>query len=526
MKSLGEILLVGAQRFGTRDAVADPEQSLSYAQLAEDSSRLGRALRGLGLEPGDRSCILLPNSVDFIRAHFANLLAGLVSVPCDATLSADTLKAVASSCAPVCLLTDVNALLRLTAVGSLPHCIKHVVLFGVEDVSVSFPATGTHAAISLAAEQPRDLLDTPRDESALATLMYTTGTTGCPKGVQLTHANIFAALQSIVEFVGYSEKDREVVILPLSHNFGLGHVYCNLLSGGAVYTENGLARPGRVLKALESFRATGFPGTPLGYGLLMDNYGPVLAQKGRNLRFSVIDSAPLPPERTSQLQQLLPQLDIMIYYGLTEASRTAFISLSRKGPAYYRSVGRPMKHVEVCVRSIEGSDLPVGETGELLIRGPAVTSGYWANPEESNLALRDGWLHTGDLGHFDADGYLWITGRIKDVINVGGYKVNPADVEKVLLEWPGVRDAGVVGVEGLDGLTGEVLVAAVSGDIGFSPDLAALERHCAARLEKFKVPSRYLVVTAITRTSTGKTKRKELAAEITGLLGGQARQRI
>ena len=510
MKRVADILLQGVERFGPRLALADPFESVTYAQLGVQASRLGRSLRGLGALPGERSLVVLPNSVNFVRAHFANLLAGLVSVPCDSNITADTLGSIAGSCRPRCLLTDQASLSRLTAQAPLPDCIKDVLLLDHAPLKTGGTA-GVWISAEVCANQPSDLLDTPRGENEIASLMYTTGTTGRPKGVQLTHANILAALRSIVEFVGYTSDDREVVILPLSHNFGLGHVYCNLITGGAVYTENGLARVGRVLKAVESFGATGFPGTPMGFGMLIDQYAPVFAQKARNLRFSVVDSAPLPPERTKQIRELLPGLDIMVYYGLTEASRTAFISLSRCGPDYYRSVGRPMKHVEVQIRAPQGTALPSGETGEVVIRGAAVTPGYWNNPEENQTVFRDGWLHTGDLGHTDADGFLWITGRIKDVINTGGYKVNPSEVEKVLLTLPGVREAGVVGIEGLGKLTGESVVAALVTEPGFVLDEPEVQRHCIARLEKHKVPVRFVLVAEINRTNTGKIKRAELA---------------
>lgn len=523
MRRVADILLRGAERFASRQALADPLESVSYAELGAQASRLGRGLLHLGLAPGDRSLIVLPNSVNFVRAHFANQFAGLVSVPCDASLTGETLAALAASCAPRALLTDAASLARLTEHAPLPACIRDVVLFGsTGPAGASAEAARRWSAADLAAAESVDLLDPARAGGDLAALMYTTGTTGRPKGVKLTHDNILAALRSIVEFVGYTPDDREVVILPLSHNFGLGHVYCNLMSGGAVYTEPGLTRVGRVLKALESFRATGFPGTPMGFGLLLDQYGPVLAQKGRQLRFSVINSAPLPPERTAQLQKLLPQLDIMIYYGLTEASRTSFISLTRHGPDYYRSAGRPMKHVEVQIHAADKSALPAGETGEVVIRGPAVTEGYWNSPDETRAVFRDGWMHTGDLGHLDAEGFLWITGRIKDVINVGGYKVNPADVESVLLTWPGVRDVGVVGVESVGGFTGETVIAALVGEAGFVPDEAALQQHCLAKLEKFKVPARFVVVPEISRSNTGKIKRAELAKLVAAALAAPA----
>jgi long-chain acyl-CoA synthetase len=518
MKRVADILLEGAGRFGSRQALADPVESATYAQLGAQASQLGRALQKLGLEPGERGLVVLPNSVNFVRAHFANVLAGLISVPCDASLTADSLAALAASCMPSCLLTDPASLARLTEKSPLPECIREVVVFAANPPK-PLGVVRVSLAPELMAAQPGDLFDRARGEKEIAALMYTTGTTGRPKGVQLTNANILAALHSIVEFADYKADDREVVILPLSHNFGIGHVYCNLMSGGAVYTENGLARAGRVLKAVESFGATGFPGTPMGFGLLIDQYGPVLAQKARNLRFSVINSAPLPPERTVQLQRLLPQLDIMIYYGLTEASRTSFISLTKAGPDYYRCAGRPMKHVEVQIHGAECAVMKAGEQGEVVIRGPAVSRGYWGNPEENCQVFREGWMHTGDLGHLDPQGYLWITGRIKDVINVGGYKVNPAEVERVLLTWPGVRDAAAVGLEGVGGFTGENVVAALVGDAGFVPDEAALLQHCLASLEKFKVPARFVAVPEISRSNTGKIKRAELARQVAAALG-------
>jgi len=522
--TLGDILLRGVERFGPREALADPQMEVSYAELGSATFQLARGLQRIGLAPGDRSLVVLPNSVAFVRAHFANLLAGAISVPCDAAITPESLAGVCASCGPRLLLTDSASLARLTANAPLPAGLAHVVILDppAKAILSGAPSPGGGVGVmvpvidgtTLAAAEEMEPLRVSRRSDDLAALMYTTGTTGRPKGVMLSHANVLAALRSIIEFVHYTPEDREVVVLPLSHNFGLGHVYCNLMSGGAVYTENGLARVGRVVKALESFRATGFPGTPLGYGMLMDQYGPVLAQKGANLRFAVINSAPLSPERTTQLQALLPRLDIMVYYGLTEASRSAFISLSQSGPAYYRSVGRPMPHVDVRIRGGDGKDAAPDTSGEVVIRGPALAQGYWQNPEEESAGIRDGWLHTGDIGRIDADGYLWIVGRIKDVINVGGYKVLPGEVERVIAQFAGVRDVGVAGLEGLPGLSGETVVAGVVADEKFTLDEAALQQHCLAHLEKFKVPARFVRIAAVPRSNTGKTLRSELVSRL------------
>jgi long-chain acyl-CoA synthetase len=508
MRALGEIILRGMEQFPDRDAVADPSGGRTYAELGRDVFRLARALRRLGVEAGDRSVIVLPNSIDFVRAHFANLAVGAISVPCDAATTAESLRQVAGSCTPRVLVTDAAGLARFGGRSGLPAEIRHVVVLDASPLGAAGAVDGRAAAEAESAEP--FLADRAADD--IATLMYTTGTTGRPKGVILSHANILAALRSILGFVRYSENDREVVVLPLSHNFGLGHVYCNLMSGGAVYTENGLARVGRVLKAIESFRATGFPTTPLGIGMLMDQYGPVLAQKGANLRFSVINSAPLPPERAAQLHALLPNLDIMVYYGLTEASRSAFISLTREGPGHYRSVGRPMGHVEVRIEGAPSGGAAPDHAGQVVIRGPAVARGYWNNTDEEAAAFRDGWLQTGDLGRIDERGFLWIIGRIKDVINVGGYKVLPGEVERALGDLPGVVDVGVAGLDGLPGMTGETVVAGLVMAPDATLDESAAQQHCLGRLEKFKVPARFLPIQQVPRTNTGKTRRADLAA--------------
>jgi long-chain acyl-CoA synthetase len=512
--TLGDLIVGGAERFAEREAVADAHERLTYAQLAASVFALARGVRRLGLAPGDRGLVVLPNGVNFVRAHFANLLAGVVSVPCDAGLTRDSLRTLCASCRPRVLFTDAATLQRLTAEPGTTLEVEHVVVFGTPP-----PGSVGVDARELAGNEADGPFSPAAFDDDLAVLMYTTGTTGRPKGVRLSHANVLAVVRNIVSFAGYTSDDREVVVLPLSHNFGLGHLYCNLMSGGAVYAEPGLARVKRVLDALESFRATGFPGTPLGIGMLMDNYGPVFARKAATLRFSVINSAPLPPDRTAQLQALLPQLEIMVYYGLTEASRSTFISLTRKGPEFYRSVGRPMAHAEL--RIVDASGLPVagGAPGEILIRGAALSGGYWDSAEEERVAFAGGWLHTGDLGHLDADGYLWIDGRLKDVINVGGYKVSPTEVETALASFPGVLDAGVAGVEGLPGSMGEVVVAGLVTGPEFVVDEAALQQHCLATLEKFKVPARFVRVEAVPRTDTGKTRRADLSARLRDALG-------
>lgn len=510
---LPEILLASAERFGPKLAVQDPTAEASYATLRDDALATAAGLRALGLARGDRVALVLPNGLEFVRAHFGVLLAGGISVPLDAAITAANARRIIDACGATCLLSHAAALDRIlpALAGS-----SLVAVAGTGGAAPGAKRTLTLAALR-ALSAPRAFLDGVGPD-AVASIMFTTGSTGAPKGVCLTHANVLAALRNICSYIGYTAADREVVVLPLSHNFGLGHLYCNLLNGGAVFTDHGLTRVGRVLEALERFGATGFPGTPLGYGLLLDKYAPVLAARGARLRFAVINSAPLPPERTAQLQALLPQLDIMVYYGLTEASRATFLSLSRAGPGYYRSVGAALGTTEIRIDASDGLSAAAGTCGEVLLRGPTLTPGYWNDPAATAAVLRKGWLHTGDLGYLDAAGHLFLTGRLKDVINVGGYKVIPAEVESVLLSDPTVADAGVAGLDGLPGFTGEAVVAAVVAAPGATPNLSDLETRCVENLEKHKVPSRFVVLPSVPRSDTGKVLRTELARQLAGHL--------
>ncbi len=504
-------------------AVADERRQMSFGQLREAVLAVAGGLRSLGVAPGDRVIVALPNTVSFVISHFAVLAAGGVSVPCDPKSTAQSVAGLIADCQPVLAIAEPSlsvhfAGLRVVVDGpvlaaandpAVQNCTACSTSTGAAEVAGATeksPAelgTSGLIAASLEALERGPGLDATLgdDDESLAALMYTTGSTGLPRGVRLSHRNVMAAVANICEFVNYSKADREVVTLPLTHSFGLGHLYCNLRSGGAVMLHNGLTRPGRVLKSLRDFGATGFPGTPLGFGLLLDQFSSVLGDLGKGLRFSVINSAALPPERTEQLRALLPKLEVFVYYGLTEASRTTFISLTKAGPSMYRSVGTPMKGVQVRVVN-----------GELQIKAPTVTQGYWRNEPETAHAFDDGWFRSGDLGRLDDDGHVFLTGRLKELINVGGYKVNPLEVERVLAAAAGVRDVAVAGVEGLGSKTSETLVAAVVAGEGFDAD--ACLRFCAEQLEQYKVPTRVVLLTAIPRSATGKVLRPQLRTAV------------
>ncbi len=476
---------------GSKEVLRDASKSLTLEMLVDQSRRLAGALVGRGIAVGDRVMIWSSNRVDFVVAHFAVLFAGAISVPVDQAAGVSGVKFILDSSAPKALILPAS-LLPILAQHSVA---KPKIVIVINDGS---PARQGGYLFEELISDGRPFEVTRGLEHS--SILYTTGASGRPKGVLLSHTATLHTVRNVIEYVRYTSSDREVIAIPITHSFGLGHVYCNLFAGGAAYLENGLSNVKRVLTAIDHWGATGFPGTPLGFALLLDNFRAPFQRYARNLRFVVINSAPLSPARAAQLQEALPSTELFVYYGLTEASRSTYISLSATGPSKYASVGKPMKGVDIEL---------TGDKGEILIRGPHLACGYWRDEELSSKAFGPDGLRTGDLGMFDDEGFLYVTGRLSDLINVGGFKIDPVEVEQWLQSQPEVVDAGVAPLS-VKSDEEFVLVAVVALKSGVSLDGTALERRARGVLDGFKVPRKWIEVAALPRSSTGKMLRGEL----------------
>ena len=501
--SLQRMVYDSAERYPHQLAVADPSRKLTYAQFTQEINALAHGLQELTLAPQARILILLTNSVEFLCAHFAILAAGGISVPCDPNINAEHLNLILMNAAPDFIVLSDTALAQHRDVFSKIAKNRLIVVTNTQKNTeiISYSEL-------IQAHCNRHFNPHLTRKNEIAAVMYTTGSTGIPKGVTLTHQNVLTTLHNISRFIGYTAQDREVVILPLFHSFGLGHAYCNFLNGGFIYTEPGLARIKRVLAAIQEYQATGFPGTPMGYGILLDRYATLFQEQAQSLRFVVINSAPLPVERAQQIIHLFPHINLMVYYGLTEASRSTFISLTQQTDMKrFSSVGKPFPNVDLNILTSTGEPTKVGEVGNIIIRGPTVAQGYW-RAEKNDPSFQNNELHTGDLGYFDEEGYLYLVGRTKEMINVGGLKVVPIEVEKVLSQYPGIKEVAVTAIL----LNKEELVGAavVLKDEKISFDEEECARFCAKYLEKYKIPHTFTILPSIPRNETGKIKRFEL----------------
>ena len=475
-------------------------------QLAERARRLSGGLREAGVAPGDRVVVCMANCPEVSVTYHAIWRAGAVATPVLFLLSEDELRHVLTDSGAVLVVTTTEFLAKVVAAAAAAPGIRGVVVAGERDAAaVSAVPLLDFAALESA--EPAELVE--RDPASLAALLYTGGTTGRSKGVMISH-NALSASAWAATATSYDPVHRTALLpLPLSHVYGL------MVSVMSVHAPE----PG-VTVLMRWFDAAGWlqlaqqhqvNASPLVPSMLQ----MLLQQPLEDYDLSALTrlnsgAAPLPRQVIDDFGRRLPRVEIAEGYGCTESA--AIIATSPLGQARPGSVGKPAPGVRVRIELPDGSEAPTGHEGEICVAGPVVMSGYWNAPEETEKAVRGGYLHTGDVGRLDADGYLYIVDRIKDLIIRGGYNVYPRDVEDVLVQHPDVVSAAVVGKP--DEKYGEEVVAfvqLVQGSEVTSDQLVAFARQ---HLSAVKYPREVRIVDAIPLTSVLKTDRKRLRAQV------------
>ena len=500
IRPIGELLDGHAAERGAVTAFVDDERRITYAELARTTARLAGHLVDAGVRPGDRVAMVLGNRVETAETYLAVPRAGGVATCVNADAAPAELASVLADCGARVVVTDAE---HAALVAGLVEPGGTVVVVG-----------GTHAGwldyAELLATEPRTPAPDPDDLDATAFMLYTSGTTGRPKGVELSLRSclwVVAACWAPIAGIGAGEE--VLCVLPLFHSYALDCCVLAVAATGA--SERILPRfsPGRVLELLAEGGPTVLPGVPTGFSYL------VQAAQGRTpphrLRVAISAGAILPAALDRAFEECfgVPLLD---GYGITETSTMVAMNWSHGGRPY-GSCGLPLPGLSVrLVDPATGVDAPVGGEGELWVRGPGVMRGYHDRPEQTAEVLVDGWYRTGDLARADPHGYLTICGRTKEMIIRGGENIYPAEIENVLQRAAGVADAAVVGQPHPD--LGEVPVAFVvpREPAGHdAPDEEELRAFCRRELTAFKVPAAIRFTDAIPRTGSGKVKRFELA---------------
>jgi len=498
MQSLAHAFRLSASQNAVKTAVITTEGVLDYASLDRQSDAVAGYLAGRGIAKGDRVGLICLNGPQFPLAYLGILKAGATVVPINLLLNPEEMAYNLQD-------SEAKALIYHEAFADTAKALEATVPGLAFAIAIDGQAEGAWEQILKSQAQAPAIEYDPTED--LAVILYTSGTTGRPKGAMLSHGNLLANVQSVRQAMNWRlGEDTVLVVLPMFHAFaGTVGLLTPLLSGCAIAP---LARfePELVAATIQATRATIFLGVPSMFTLLL-RLKPEKAKLLESLRFCVSGGAALPVEI---LRRFEAQFGRRIYEGdgPTECSPVTCVNpvggLSKPG-----TVGLPVPGVEMRIVGEEGVEpLPLGEVGEIAVRGPNVMKGYWKQPEATAEVMREGWLLTGDLGTEDEDGYFAIVDRKKDLIIVNGMNVYPRMIEEVLYRFPPIKEAAVVGEP--NELHGEIPVAYVALDCEGATDEAAIRAHCRENLGHFQVPRKIFILPELPKTATGKLLKREL----------------
>ncbi|MGM0494976.1 MAG: long-chain-fatty-acid--CoA ligase [Armatimonadota bacterium] len=498
MDSIPVVLQQTAARVPQRPAILFAGDTVSYAELSVTVERVAAGLAGLGVEQGDRVALLLPNCPQFAYAYLAAARLGAMAVPMNPILAPEEVAYVLTDSGAKVLVGVEKTAPLVLAMADRCDCVEHAVIAAedVPDGAIDFRA--------LVAEDTSGL-PAPPDAEAVACLQYTSGTTGRPKGAMLTHANLLSNARASAEAVSMTEEDVFLAVLPLFHVFGATVTMIIPITMGAASAHVPRFEPLPTLETIERTGVTIFCGVPSMFAVLAalkGAHGPDLS----SLRLCISGGAALPRDLTPIIEERYATT-LLEGYGPTEASPVISVNRTRESRKI-GSVGPPLPGVEVEIRDEDGQQVKVGEIGEICAKGPNVMRGYWQDEEKTANAIRDGWLYTGDLGHVDEDGYIYIVDRKTDMIIVGGLNVYPREVEDVVRLLEPVRDVAVVGASSR--LRGETVSAFIELHEGGSLDESEIIEHCSEHLARYKVPRTIRFIGELPRSATGKVLKREL----------------
>ena len=474
-------------KFPGNIAVVEKNQRLTYRELGQKSADLQSKLAEAGFSDGDRAVLWLENSAEYIAAYLAVLGLGGIAVALHTrSLASEVLRTI----------QHVDATALFTNASSW------------HSSGALFQGSGLRAAFVSGEIMSASGNGIPeRAPAGLAQIVYTSGTTGQPKGVMLSHDNLLANTQSILDCLELTPNDSIVAVLPFVFVYGNSVMLTHLFSGGKLVIENTLVYPKIVIDWMHRESVTGISGVASTFALLLQHpkfeaaYLPAM-------RYFTSAGGAMPSELLRKIQANFPNADFHVMYGQTEATARLTMLPPRDLERKKGSAGRPIPGVRITILKKDGTPARPGETGEIVAAGADIMQGYWKNPESSAQVLTNRMLHTGDLGHMDEDGFVYITGRDSEMIKSGAFRISPTEIEDVLFRHPDVFEAGVVGVE--DAILGEVVVGIVVPKPGKNPASGELLTHCSQHLAPFKRPKSIYLVKELPKSANGKILRQPL----------------
>jgi acyl-CoA synthetase (AMP-forming)/AMP-acid ligase II len=503
-------LLEAAERYPDKPAISEIRKSCSYRTLLEGAKRIAAWLMDERVQTGDRIGILIDDPAEYAMAYFGILMAGGVVVAINSQTSARSLWNVIDDAEISVLLTHGKFSQCIQDITQSMPSLRLIALSGPPQRIVSHPRARCENLTDIlhGPQRPgREERVPPDDPDALAQLVYTSGTTGKPKGVMLTHANLMANTRSIVEYLGLTAEERHMVVLSFFYSFGNSILLSHVAAGATMIVHHSMVYPKVVLDLMSRERATGLSGVPSTFAVLLSS-AALRSYSFPCLRYIAQAGGPMSPRLAQQVKSAFPDADLYIMYGQTEASpRLSYLhpdDFHRK-PG---SIGKAIPGVTLLVCDNNGAPVRPGEIGEIVARGDNIMAGYWKDPEATARVLRKEGLWTGDMARLDDEGYLYVVGRNSEIIKSGAHRIGPREIEDVILEHPAVKEVAVFGID--DEILGEAIAACIIKANGAACSSNDILLHCRQILPAYKVPGHIFFVECFPTTPAGKVQKNEL----------------
>ena len=476
MNSIPEFFKRSVKVNPKKTAVIIQEQEYSYEEIDQMSSSIAQ---NLSVYPSNSVLsMMLDNSIEFIITYLGILKTGKIAHIIPTNISKNNLTEQISSATPKCIITSKQYL-------SILEKFEGVDILNIKEISLN-----------------KKFEEIKIETKKIAYLIYTSGTTGKPKGISITHANVLFTTKNIVDRLEYKKTDREILPLSLSHSFGLGCLHTALYVGSTIILHKNSTDIRKILESILENEATTLAAVPATLSKMVENFNNETNRMCKNLRLIITNSTKISENTVKSIMDVLNTGKIATYYGLTEASRSTFMIFNEQIEKY-NSVGLPASGVEIKIDCKE----KLGHIGEICIKGPNVIDSYWENVE-MDKNIENGWLKTSDVGHLDNEGYLFLDGRVDDMINVGGEKVMPNEIELIVNELEGIEDAVALGMP--HDTFGQVVKLFAKKSKNSEITKTDIMGHCVKKLERYKVPVIIEFIDEFPRTEYGKIKRYEL----------------
>jgi len=503
-----DFLSQSARQHPDKPAVWYKDTWMAYGKLDVRSNQLANFLIETGVKRGDRVAILYENSFNYIISYFAILKAGAVAVPLNTDITLDVLAYYLNHSGSRALISNTRFVrFVLPAVQQAPG-LDHVILEH-EDLStlegkLSCRTSRLQDVFEKASEDPPDVRLIDIDS---ASIIYTSGSTGSPKGVLLSHSNVVSNTESIVEYLHLTADDRIMVTLPFCYIYGQSLLTTHFSVGGSVVIENQFFYPKIILRTMKKTKVTGFSGVPSTF-MRMLNRSAVRETELETLRYVTQAGGHMAPAIREEVARAFVPAQLYIMYGATEAApRLTYLEPSKLSEKL-SSIGKAIPNVEVLVVDKQGQPVAPHQTGEIVARGSNIMVGYWNDPQATDEVIRDGYYHTGDLGQVDEEGYIYVVGRLKDMIKSNGFRVSAREVEDAIMEIDGIVEVAVKSVEDED--TGEAIKAFLVLRDGEQTSFEEIRRKLKGRLPEYKIPRHVEIRDDLPKNASGKIMKNEL----------------